>query len=246
MKGNNKIVLLLGLVVSAVLILISSGCSSGYDNASGVSPDKKINVNIFLTREGQPAYKVTYNKKVVIDTSTMGFEFKGQPGLSKNMKIVSVENSSTNEKWAMDWGEQDTVLNNYNEIKIGLEEKEEPNRKFNVVFKVYNDGVGFRYEFPEQDNLDSVIIMAEQTEFQLTGDHKCWWIPGDWDIYEHLYKTNRLSEIDALGERGKKIAQSYIPYNAVNTPFTMKTDNGLYLSFHEANLTNYSGMTPFS
>ena len=244
MRSNKKkIVLLIGLVVSAVFLLVSGGCSSGYENASGASPDKKINVDFFLNGKGQPAYKVTFNSKVVIDTSTMGFAFKGQPDLSSNMGIVSVEQSSANEKWAMDWGEQDSVLNNYNELKIGLEEKEEPNRKFNVVFKVYNDGVGFRYEFPKQDNLDSVVIMAENTEFQLTGDHKCWWIPGDWEIYEHLYKTTRLSEIDAIAERGKKLAQTYIPYNAVNTPVTMKTDDGLYLSFHEANLTNYSEMT---
>jgi hypothetical protein len=143
----------------------------------------------------------------------------------------------------MPWGEQLTVTNNYNELVVNLEEQSEAKRLVNIHFKVYNDGVGFRYEFPEQANLKEVLITDENTEFNLTGDHKVWWIPGDWDIYEHLYNETKFSEIDALSKRNhENLAATYIPENAVNTPVTMKTADGLYLSFHEADLTDYAGM----
>ncbi|MDP6923073.1 MAG: glycoside hydrolase family 97 catalytic domain-containing protein, partial [Lutibacter sp.] len=117
-------------------------------------------------------------------------------------------------------------------------------RKMNLVFRLYDDGIGFRYAFPEQENLSTLLIAEEHTQFNLAGDHKTWWIPGDWDIYEHLYSTSRVSEINAMEKVGhKNLAQTYIPENAVNTPVTMKTDQGRYLSFHEASLVDYSGMT---
>ncbi len=207
------------------------------------SPNGKVQVEFSISSDGVPAYKVLYNNKAIIDSSTIGFEFKDLPPLNRNLSVMDVKKSSFSEKWKMVWGEQDSVENNYNELAISFMEREELGREFDMVFKVYDDGVGFRFEFPEQKNMNEVIITAENTEFQLTGDHKTWWIPGDWEIYEHLYNTTLVSEIDAISERGKKLAQTYIPYNAVNTPVTMKTNEGLYLSFHEANLTNYSGMT---
>ena len=113
-----------------------------------------------------------------------------------------------------------------------------------MIFRIYDDGLGFRFDFQQIDNVNQLVIMDEKTEFKLTGDHLVWWTPGDWDIYEHLYNTTRLSKIDALKFRNhENLAQTYIPYNAVNTPVTMKTDNNIYLSFHEADLKNYSGMT---
>jgi hypothetical protein len=109
---------------------------------------------------------------------------------------------------------------------------------------VFNDGVGFRYDFPEQENMKDVVIVDENTQFNLTGDHTCWWTPGDWDIYEHLFNTTRFTEIDALSKRKHaSLAQTYIPENAVNTPVTMKSDDGIYISILEANLTNYADMT---
>ena len=171
-------------------------------------------------------------------------DFKNAPSLSTDLRIISSSTKEINNTWEMLWGEQRKVNNTYNELIVNLEETKAPNRKFNVVFKVYDNGVGFRYEFPKQSNWNKVIIMDENTQFNLTGDHTCWWIPGDWDIYEHLYNTTKFSEIDAIAKRNHpNLAQSTIPYNAVNTPITMKTKEGIYLSFHEANLTNYSGMT---
>jgi hypothetical protein len=112
------------------------------------------------------------------------------------------------------------------------------------VFKNYDDGIGCRYEFPKQNDFDSIIILDENTEINLTGNHTCWWIPGDWDIYEHLYSKTNFVNIDALSKANHgSLAQTYIPENAVNTPVTMRTSDGVHLSFHEANLTNYPGMT---
>ena len=144
----------------------------------------------------------------------------------------------------MPWGETKEVINNYNETIITLQNPEIELSTFLIHFKVYDDGVGFRYEFPNQNDLDSLIILDENTQFNLTDNHSCWWIPGDWDIYEHLYSATKFTEIDALAKANhSSLAQTYIPENAVNTPVTMRTSDGVHLSFHEANLTNYPGMT---
>ncbi|HKK11865.1 MAG TPA: glycoside hydrolase family 97 N-terminal domain-containing protein, partial [Flavobacteriaceae bacterium] len=207
------------------------------------SPDGANSIEFSLTDSGQPRYMVKHNNKTVIDTSLMSFDFKNLPSLKDHFKIVKVDTSSFDETWPMPWGEQLEVRNHYNEMKVYLEEQTEDKRKLNIHFKVYNDGVGFRYEFPEQANMDEVLITDENTEFKLTGDHKVWWIPGDWDTYEQQYSETKFSEIDAQAKRVQPLAATYIPENAVNTPVTMKTDDGLYLSFHEADLTNYAGMT---
>ncbi|GAA3653171.1 glycoside hydrolase family 97 protein [Flavivirga jejuensis] len=209
------------------------------------SPNNKIKVHFYLTKNNEPSYMVYFKNEKVIDSSTMGFELKETLPLSKNFKILDVQRSTVNETWDMVWGEDANVQNHYNELKIALEETSELKRQLNIIFKVYDDGIGFRYEFPKQEHLNDVVITDENTEFNLTKDHKVWWIPGDWDIYEYLYNTTRFSEIDALKhyKPNTHLGQTYIPENAVNTPVTMKTDSGVYLSFHEADLTNYAGMT---
>jgi hypothetical protein len=189
-------------------------------------------------------YLVMHNGEVVIDTSYVGFELKDQPALAKDLSILSSESTSQNETWEMPWGEQREVVNNYNQMTLHLEEMKEPKRKFDVIFKVYDDGIGFRFHFPEQEALSEVIITDENTQFKLTGNPMVWWIPGDWDIYEHKYNTTPFNKIDAISKRNHPdLAATYIPENAVNTPVTMKTEDGIYLSFHEANLTDYAGMT---
>ncbi len=208
------------------------------------SSDKNVEVAFSLNEKGEPTYKVSFKNEEVIKTSTLGFDLKSQPSLKSDFKILNAEIGSFEEVWEMPWGEQKEVENIYNSLIIELQENSELKRKLNIVFKVYDDGIGFRYEFPEQDNLKEVFITDENTQFRLTGDHKVWWIPGDWDIYEHLYSTTKFSEIDAIQfSNHENLAQTSIPYNAVNTPVTMKTENGLYLSFHEASLVDYSGMT---
>ncbi|SDS22716.1 glycoside hydrolase family 97 protein [Winogradskyella sediminis] len=229
-----------------VMALALVSCNSEKKQTTEIkSPNEKVIVDFNVNKEGQLYYLVKFNNKTVVDTSYLGFEFKDEPAFNKNFSIKNTSTSTFNETWQMPWGEQLDVVNNYNELKIELEETSEQNRQLNIVFKVYDDGLGFRYEFPEQANLTGdVFITEEHTEFNLTEDYKTFWIPGDWDIYEHLYNTTKLSEIDALKlANHKNLAQTYIPENAVNTPVTMVGSDGTHLSFHEAALVDYSGMT---
>ncbi|RPI73930.1 MAG: glycoside hydrolase family 97 protein [Ignavibacteriales bacterium] len=227
-----------------LLLLHFSSCDSTKSFYEISSPDNNIILNFFITQQGEPGYTINFKDKLVIDTSYFSFDFKDQKSFRNNLQIINSSNSSFDETWETVWGEQRFIRNQHNELKIELEETVEVKRKFSVVFKVFNDGVGFRFEFPEQDNIKDVIIRDENTQFNLTGDHTCWWIPGDWDIYEHLYNTTKFSEIDALSKKDHpNLAQTYIPENAVNTPVTMKTDDGIYISILEANLTDYSDMT---
>jgi len=219
-------------------------CNSSETQLLVSSPNQTIAVEFSISKIGAPFYTVQFKNKGVIDTSFMSFDFKDVPSLKENFKILKSTTNGVDETWQMPWGEQLDVHNNYNELVVYLEEKTASKRQLNIHFKVYNDGVGFRYELPEQPNLKEVLITDENTEFNLKGDHTVWWIPGDWDIYEHLYSKTKFSEIDGLSKKNhKNLSATYIPQNAVNTPVTMKTDTGLYLSFHEADLTNYAGMT---
>ena len=208
------------------------------------SPNGFNQIIFQLSDNGQPSYQILHNNQVVVDTSFMSFDFKDFPELKGGFIILGSKTGATDETWQMPWGEQAEVRNHYRSLVVNLEEQTETKRKLNIHFKAFDDGVAFRYEFPKQDQLDEVLITGENTEFNLTGDHKVWWIPGDWDIYEHLYNESSFSEIDALSKQNHpNLNSSYIPENAVNTPVTMKTADGLYLSFHEADLTDYAGMT---
>ena len=231
--------------ILVVLIIFSAACNSESKNQTEViSPNGNIQINFVLSAEGVPTYSITHKNNQVIKPSKLGFDLEGTTSLKDNFKIINTTKSSFNETWQMPWGEQIDVVNNYNDLKVELQETSELKRKLNIVFRVFDDGIGFRYEFPEQENLSELLITEENTEFNLTGDHKVWWIPGDWDIYEHLYSTSKFSEIDAKAKAGHgDLAQTSIPNNAINTPVTMRTESGLHLSFHEASLVDYSGMT---
>ncbi|SMG46026.1 Glycosyl-hydrolase 97 C-terminal, oligomerisation [Marivirga sericea] len=208
------------------------------------SPNEANEITFDLSKEGQPFYRLSHNDKIVVDSSFMSFDFKDLQSLKNDFKFLKSEKATADEVWDMPWGEQLQVRNHYNELIVYLEEQSETKRKLNIHFKVYDDGIGFRYEFPEQAGMQELLITDENTEFNLTGDHKVWWMPGDWDNYEHLYNESLFSAIDAISKRNHPdLNATYIPENAVNTPVTMKTDDGLYLSFHEADLTNYAGMT---
>ena len=225
-------------------LILFYGCNQKESVLNVSSPNETNQIVFDLSEEGRPFYKVLHNNNIVIDTSYLGFEFKNEAPMKSNFKILGSETASFNETWQMPWGEQLSVENHYNELVVQLEEQTESRRKINIQFRAFDDGIGFRYEFPKQDGLEELTITDENTEFALTGDHKVWWIPGDWDIYEHLYTETSFTKIDALSKRDHpNLSATYIPENAVNTPVTMKTENGLYLSFHEADLTDYSGMT---
>ena len=227
-----------------LLLCISLFMGCAVDSSKVKSPDENVQVNFFLSSEGQFFYTVKYKDRAIIDTSYVGFELKDAPNLEKGFIARVKKPIEVEESWEMPWGEQKNVENHYNEIQVELEEKFDLQRKINLTFRVYNDGVGFRYEFPEQPNLKEVLILEEHTEFNLTEDYKTFWIPGDWDIYEHLYSTTKLSEVNAISYIPKtNLAQTYIPDNAVNTPVTLVGEDGIHLSFHEAALIDYSGMT---
>ncbi|WP_373942822.1 glycoside hydrolase family 97 protein [Polaribacter sejongensis] len=209
-----------------------------------VSPDEAISLEFSLNEQGKPFYTVFFKNKSIIKESSLGFDFENSKPFLDNFKVIKSSTKEFNKTWKMPWGEQLDVVNNYNELRVELQEKSDLKRKLNIVFKIYNDGVGFRYEFPKQDNFSEAFITEENTQFNLTEDYKTFWIPGDWDIYEHLYSTTKLSEIDASVKRNHpSLGQTYIPENAVNTPVTLVGKNGIHLSFHEAALVNYSGMT---
>lgn len=230
--------------IAVVLILLFLNCNLfSKEKLSVKSPNEKIQV-VFSIKYSQPYYQVYYDSILVINESKLGFIFKDIPPMFDNFKVLDFSENNFKETWATVWGTQDSVLNEYNELIISLEEKDDLSRKMNIIFKVYNDGIGFRYEVPNQPNMDDVVIMDELTEFKLTGDHSCWWIPGDYDSYEYLYNNTKLSEIDLRNYNYETKEDRNQPNKkAVNTPITMETKEGLFLSFHEANLTDYAGMT---
>jgi hypothetical protein len=230
--------------VTGLIVLFSCEKDPNNDVFTVESPDHSITLSFQLSDIGEPQYRLAFKDRDVIQLSKLGFDINEMPGMSKDFMILKIDTTSFKESWEMPWGEQLTVQNEYNQLKVFLEERVAPKRKLNIIFRVFDDGLGFRYELPKQKGKEEILITDENTEFNLTGDHKVWWIPGDWDIYEHVYNETNFSEIDAISKQNHpNLSATYIPENAVNTPVTMKTDDGLYLSFHEADLTDYSGMT---
>lgn len=191
------------------------------------SPDGTLKVVVQL-KDGAPFYSVFRKNNLIIDDSKLGFELKDAPALLNNFEVASQETSSFDEKWIQPWGEVKEIRNHYNSLSISLQESSKLKRKMILHFRVFNDGLGFRYELPEQDNLKDFIITNELTEFSLVNDFTAWWIPAysdDMDS-ECLYRTNKVS---ALKEK-------------THTPLTMELDNKLFISIHEAALVDYAGM----
>ncbi len=236
----------IGIVLSCLMAMtvVQSCQTASADGVKLESPMGTHQMDLYLDAEGRPGYRVLRGEQVVIDSSGLGFEFRDQPAMLSGFEMMEADITIEDETWEMPWGEQREVRNHYQAARMVLKEKAAPGRSLILHFRAYEDGVAFRYEFPEQEGLDSLIIMQEHSEFQLTGDHTAFWIPGDWDIYEQLYQTTKVSGIDAIAMRDHpNLAATYIPENAVNTPVTMRSEDGLHLSFHEANLTDYAGMT---
>jgi glucan 1,4-alpha-glucosidase len=224
-----------------LLISVSSLCQQGTTSVSL----KNIRVNFSLEQNGIPAYTVYYKEKAVILPSHLGFIINGTTSLDKDFRVIKIDSQQVDETWKPVWGEVNKILNHYKQLTIHLQHQDAPGILINIVFRVFEDGVGFRYEFPLQTQLKFFIVSKEETEFNLTGDHKTFWIPGDYDSNEYLYTTSKLSEVDAwkmpmisVGKRSENIPDQY----AVQTPLMMKTANGLYINIHEAALVNYSSM----
>ena len=211
--------------------------------ASAASPDNNIVVNFLLANDGTPMYSMNYGDKKVVNPSRLGLKLKDKTALDKNFVLESQSSSSFDETWTPVWGEESEIRNNYNELTVNLKQST-TNRQLTFVFRIYNDGVGFRYEFPEQDSLVYFTVTDECTEFALTGDHRAWWISGDYDTQEYDYTDSRLSEIRKLNRSSRcgNASQTFISDGAVQTALQMKTDDGLYINIHEAALVDYSCM----
>jgi alpha-glucosidase len=191
-----------------------------------LSPDKKVCLT-FKLDDSKPCYFIDISNKPVILSSSLGFKFKYTESLDSNFVIKDYKKVIVDETWEQPWGEKRIIRNNYNQLTIYLEKASNLNLKLNIVFRVYNDGVGFRYIVPEQENMDSLFILDEKTEFVFPDDHFVWWIPAYRDNrYEYLYKKSLISKLDT-----------------VHTPLTIETGDGKYLCIHEANLTDYASMT---
>jgi hypothetical protein len=209
------------------------------------SPDKKLSLTFALTPAGEPTYRLSFGGKEVVKKSSLGLELKDQPALTSGFTVLKAERTRADETWEPVWGEVRRIRNHYNELAVTLMQSAQGNRTLTLRFRLFDDGLGFRYEIPEQAGLKYFIVSDERTEFNLTGDHKTFWIPGDYDSNEYPYATTRLSEVDAIakGEPAKEISvRSLYSANAVQTPLMMKTAAGLYINIHEAALVNYPAM----
>ena len=207
------------------------------------SPDGNVVLSFSLKADGTPTYKMTYKGKPVINESTLGFTLKKDEPLTNHFKVVGDSKSTFKETWKPVWGEEKEILNHYNELLVQLKQ-DKTNRLMNIRFRVYNEGVGFRYEFPTQKELTYFVIAEENTQFAMTGDHTAWWIPGDYDTQEYDYNESKLSEIRGLMKQSMtdNVSQYVFSPTGVQTALMMKTKDGLYINLHEAALVDYALM----
>ncbi|MBC3539200.1 glycoside hydrolase family 97 protein [Rufibacter sediminis] len=209
-----------------------------------LSPDKNFTFKFELKEKGIPSYQLTYKKKAVIKPSTLGIETKDVPSFLDGFTVTKTEVQSVNDTWEPVLGEQKTIRNHYNELLVTLTQKAQKDRVIRLRFRLFNDGLGFRYEFPKQKELNYFVIKEEHTQFNLAGDHKIFWIPGDYDTNEYPYMTSKISEIPGLQKKAtvQITAQHPISAPSVQTPSMMKSPDGLYINIHEAALINYPAM----
>ncbi|MET0393164.1 MAG: glycoside hydrolase family 97 protein [Chitinophagaceae bacterium] len=225
----------------AIALLLAMQCRAQEKEIS-VSLDK-VTLAFQVDQNGRPLYRVDYNGQPVVLSSSLGFSLDADSSFFKSFRLAGTENREVNESWQPAWGEMRTIRNHYREVKAHL--RHASGRLLDIVFRVFADGVGFRYEFPQQAGLKYFIVTNELTQFNLAGDHTAFWIPGDFDSNEYSYTASRLSEIDnrPVVAAATDIAVRTVPdAYAVQTPLMMKTANGLYINIHEAALLNYPAM----
>jgi hypothetical protein len=208
------------------------------------SPGGNFQLSFALQQDGTPTYALRYKGKAVVKSSKLGFVLKNDPtSLLNGFTVADVSRTSVDATWEPVWGESKTVRNHYNEMAVLLLQ---PGTKRQVLvrFRLFDDGLGFRYEFPAQKNLTYFVIKEERTEFAMAGDHTAYWIPGDYDTQEYDYTTSRLSEIRALQKKAitQNLSQTSFSETGVQTSLMMKSDDGLYINLHEAALINYACM----
>ncbi|MGZ3950161.1 MAG: glycoside hydrolase family 97 protein [Flavisolibacter sp.] len=209
------------------------------------SPDKNIRLNVNLQGGGEFTYSVNYKTHSVILPSSLAMKLK-EPTVNLNQfTLVSVDSSTYDQTWNTVWGEYSSIRDHHNQVRFRLQDKSGSGILVDIVFRIFNEGVGFRYEFPTQAKLLHFVVDDENTQFHLTGDHKAFWIPGDFDSNEYPYNETKLSQVHAMAASNEAIAISVrTPFNdnGVQTPLMMKTTDGLYVNIHEAALSNYAAM----
>ena len=209
------------------------------------SPNGNFTMKFALLSDGTPTYQLSYLNKEVVKMSKLGLELKNDPkSLLNDFKVTSTTPSTFNETWNTVWGEETQIQNHYNELAVKLKQNG-TEREMIIRFRLFNDGLGFRYEFPQQKNLVYFVIKEERTEFAMTGDHTAFWIPGDYDTQEYDYKESKLSEIRGLFKKAvtDNASQEQFSETGVQTSLMMKTADGIYINIHEAALINYSCMS---
>lgn len=252
--------------LKSIFTLTSFICCALMANAQKLtSPDGNLVMNFSLNQEGAPVYELFYKDKAVIKPSTLGLELKkedankktsfewtdrtdidqldAKTNLMTGFTISDTKNSTFNETWKPVWGEESEIVNHYNELAVTLNQASN-DRHIIIRFRLFNDGLGFRYEFPQQKNLNYFIIKEEHSQFAMAGDHTAYWIPGDYDTQEYDYTISKLSEIRSKMKEAitPNSSQYVFSPTGVQTALMMKTDDGLYINLHEAALVEYSCM----
>ena len=208
------------------------------------SPNGKFVMEFSLQNDGTPSYSLNYKNKAVVKPSKLGLELKNdKKSLLNDFTVADTITTTFDESWKPVWGEVASIRNHYNELAVTLNQKD-TDRKMVIRFRLFDDGLGFRYEFPSQKNLTYFVIKEERTQFAMAGDHTAFWIPGDYDTQEYDFTTSKLSEIRGLSEKAKtaNVSQTSFSTTGVQTSLMLKTADGLYINLHEAALIDYSCM----
>lgn len=208
------------------------------------SPDGNVLLGLLHRSNGDLTYRVFYKGKTVVAPSGLGMRLKSPELSLSKFDLLGIDSSVTDETWKPVWGEVSQIRNNYKQLLVKLADRSGSGIQLEIIFKVYNDGVGFRYSFPQQAKLNHFIIGEELTQFAMSGDHKAFWIPGDYDTNEYPYYTTNLSGVDATGGGAAQEihAKTFFDKSAVQTPLMLKSADGLYINIHEAALVNYPAM----
>ncbi len=207
------------------------------------SPDKNVVLTTQLAANGTVLYSVSYKKTTFVEPSTLGFSLSRPKTMLTQFSLVSIDSATVDETWKPVWGEVNQIRNHYKALTLTLKDK--AGIVVKVAFRVFNEGVGFRYEFPKQESLNHFVVADELTQINLAGDYKAFWIPGDYDTNEYLYNTTSLSQVDAVTAAAKETdiaLKSVIGPNVIQVPLMLKTPTGMYINLHEAALVNYPVM----
>ena len=231
------------ICIKLTCFLLVLSMSSAAMAESITSPNGQLQLNFSVNSQGEPVYELFYKGKAVIKPSKLGLELKNDPGLMNGFTLADTQTSTFDETWEPVWGEVKQIRDHYNEMAVTLDQKAQ-DRNIIIRFRLFDDGLGFRYEFPLQKNLNYFVIKEERTQFAMTGDHKAFWIPGDYDTQEYDFTESKLSEICGLMKSAitGNASQTQFSPTGVQTSLQMKTADGLYINLHEAALVDYSCM----